>query len=152
VFRYCSKNIGFFPFAAADMKKHWIEYSQRWRPSSMSYWVHVETDDRPWFTSTSFDPPLPGPIAGKGYPQYFVEFDGYTFEFASLDEIRVCIATLGQKLLPTTIRLSQQRGGDLGPSSHWLSRLSPKTKPWRYRERAVAYLQKSLESFQCEVL
>jgi tetratricopeptide (TPR) repeat protein len=41
------------------MKKHWIEYSQQWQPSSMSYWVHVETDGRSWFTATSFDPPLP---------------------------------------------------------------------------------------------
>ncbi len=133
------------------MKKHWIEYADRWRPGPMSYWVHVETDGRPWHAASQFAPPLPGPVAGKGYARFFVEFDGCTFEFASLDELRVCISTLGQKLLPTTIRLSQQRGGGMGPNSHWLSRLPAKAKPWRYRRRAVAYLTKSLEFFQTKL-
>ena len=117
----------------------------------MSYWVHVEVDGSQWHESSEFEPPLPGPVAGKGYPRFFVEFDGCTFEFASLAELRVCITTLGQKLLPTTIRLSKDRGSSMGPNSHWLSRLPPRTKPWRYRERAVAYLAKSLAEFEREV-
>ena len=114
------------------MKKHWIEYSDEWHPGPMSYWVHIETGGD-WHSSTNHEPPLPGPKPGKGYPQFFVEFDGFTFDFASLDELRVCISTLGQKLLPTTKRLSQERRGGMGPNSHWLSRLPAKTKPWRYR-------------------
>lgn len=133
------------------MKKRWIEYLDDWQPSPMSYWVHIESDGCDWRVATKFDPPLPGPVAGKGYPRFFVEFDGCVFEFASLAELRVCISTLGQKLLPTTIRLSQDRGSGLGPNSHWLSRLPKKTKPWRYRERAVAYLEKSLDHFQREI-
>ena len=133
------------------MKKHWIEFVEDWQPGPMTYWVHVEADSRPRHKSRKFDPPIPSAVAGKGFARFFVEFDGCTFEFASLDELRVCISTLGKKLLPTTIRLSQDRGGGMGPNSHWLSRLPPKTKPWRYRERAVAYMQRSLADVQREV-
>jgi len=136
---------------SSKMKKHWITYIEEWQPGPMTYWVHVEADGRPWQESSIFDPPLPSPVAGKGFPRFWIEFNGCTFEFASLDELRVCISTLGQKLLPTTIRLSQDRGGGMGPNSHWLSRLPPKTKPWRYRQRAVAYMDKSLTYFQSEV-
>jgi hypothetical protein len=58
-------NIGIlaeFLFEDTDMKKHWIEYSLRWQPSSLIYWVHVETDGRSWFTATFFAPLLPVPI------------------------------------------------------------------------------------------
>ena len=133
------------------MKNRWITFTDKWQPSPLSYWVHVESDGRPWHAAAEFDPPLPRPVPGQGFARYYIEFDGCTFEFASLDELRTCIATLRQKLLPTTIRLSQDRGGEMGPNSHWLSRLPAKTKPWRYRERAVAYMEKSLAHFQREV-
>lgn len=130
------------------MKKRWITYDENWRSSPMSYWVHIEADGRPWHAASRFEPPLPSPVPGKGFPRFHVEFNGCTFEFASLDELRACIATLGQKLLPTTIRLARDRGGDMGPNSHWLSWLPPKAKPWRYRQPAVAYLEKSLAWFE----
>jgi hypothetical protein len=65
--------------------------------------------------------------------------------------MRDAIETLGKKLLPTTIRLAKDRGGELGPKSHWLSKLPAKAKPWRYREKAVKYLLRSLADFEKEL-
>jgi hypothetical protein len=117
----------------------------------MSFWVHRELGNRGWSESTEFDPPLPGPVAGRGFATFCVEFNGVTFRFASLDELRVCIATLSKKLLPATRRLSAERGSGMGPNSHWLSRLPAKAKPWRYRERAARYLERALADFESEV-
>lgn len=130
------------------MKQRWIEYTPTWRPGPLSYWVHVEQDGQAWCDAERFEPPLPNPVPGSGYARFFVEFKGHRFEFASLDELRACIEILGRKLLPTTLRLTKDRGGDLGPNQHWLSRMPPKTKPWRFREPAVAYLIASLADFQ----
>ena len=121
------------------MKRHWIEYTEQWTHGPMTYWVHVES------VPGKFDPPAPVLVAGKGYPVYYVEVDGFTFQFASLDEIRLCIEVLGKKLLPNTIRLAQQRGVD--PDEHWLRKMPDDTKPWRYREKAVKYLAKALRDF-----
>jgi hypothetical protein len=133
------------------MKRHWIEYREQWTPSPLSYWVHIEADGHDWHDAREFDPPLPFPIEHHGYPVYWVECDGVTFQFSSLDEMRVAIETLGKKLLPTTIRLAKDRGGELGPESHWLSKLPVKAKPWRYREKAVKYLLRSLADFEKEL-
>lgn len=78
---------------------------------------------------------------------FMVEFDGFTFRFASLAELDVCVATLSQKVLPTTRRLSAERDTEMGPNSHWLSRLPKDTKSWRYREQAVRYLMETREDF-----
>ena len=56
------------------------------------------------------------------------------------------VETLGKKLLPSTMRLAQERGGD--PSEHWLRKMPEHTKPWRYREKAVNYLAKALAAFE----
>jgi hypothetical protein len=112
----------------------------------MTYWVHVPVDGS-FYSAEVFDPPLPPVIGGKGYPVFLIEVDGFTWRFSSLAELRACITTLAQKHLPTTIRLSEERGG-AGPNGHWLSRLPRKTKSWRYRERAVAYMQKVLADFE----
>ncbi len=110
----------------------------------MTYWVHVPSQTDP----TEVTPPLPVAVAEKGFPLYCVEVDGFTFQFASLDEMRVCIETLGKKLLPNTLRLAKDRGGD--PDQHWLRKMPNETKPWRYREKAVKYLAKALRDFEKE--
>jgi hypothetical protein len=104
-------------------------------------------DGKSFYGAATFDPPLPPAIGGKGYPVFLIEVDGFTFRFSSLAELRVCIMTLAQKHLPTTIRLSQEPGGT-GPNGHWLSRLPRETKSWHYRERAVAYMQKAFADFE----
>jgi hypothetical protein len=116
----------------------------------MTFWVHREVGDGPWYEADDFDPPRQPAVPGRGYPVFRVEIDGFTFEFASLAEVRVCIDILGKKLLPRTLDLSRVRSPKKGPNSHWLSRLPAKVKTWRYREAAVIYLRKALESFEKE--
>ncbi|MEO0814350.1 MAG: hypothetical protein AAFY60_15920 [Myxococcota bacterium] len=115
----------------------------------MSFWVHVEAENPgdAWVHATAYEPPLPRPVAGHGYARYFVEFDEMVFEFSSLAELRVCIEVLSKKNLPTSVQLSDERPGTMGPNSHWLSRLPGRTKAWKFREPAVAYLQKCLEAW-----
>ena len=108
----------------------------------MTIWVHVPSDA----DSKVLNPPAPNLIPGKGYAVYYVEVEGFTFQFASLSEMRVCIDTLGKKLLPNTLRLAQERGGD--PHEHWLRKMPDQTKPWRCREKMVKYLEKVLEEFE----
>ncbi|MBI3407517.1 MAG: hypothetical protein HY040_04075 [Planctomycetes bacterium] len=129
------------------MKRHWITYTDQWVAGSMSYWVHREADGRPWHEAKIFDPPLPRPVPCKGYPCYHVEVNGVIFHFSSPQEIATCLEVLSLKLLPTTIRLAKQRGTGIGPNQHWLSRLPPKAKPWRYRQKAVKYLRKAQAQF-----
>ena len=136
----------------ALMKRHWIEYTEKWMPGPLSYWVHIEADGCDWYNAQFFQPPLPFPVPDKGFPTFWIECDGVMFQFASLDELRACIDILSRKLLPTTIRLAQDRGGNVGPSRHWLSKLPLQAKPWRYREKAVKYLARSLADFEREIL
>ena len=120
------------------MKRHWIEFEET-RPSCpMTFWVHRVVDDAPWHEAQEFDPPRQPVVPGRGYPVFKVECDGFTFEFASLCEIRACIETLAQK----------ERGTAKGPNSHWVSRLPASVKSWKYREKAVAYLGEALKEFE----
>ena len=128
-----------------DMKTFRNEYTEHWRRGPMTFWVHVEADGRHWREAKESNPPAPRPVPGKGYPYYFVEVDGFTFEFASLDEMDVCIETLSQKLLPSTQRETNARG--TGPSPHWLNRLPAGTHSWRYRKKAVGVLREARERF-----
>ncbi len=131
------------------MKSYRIEYTASWQRGPMTFWVHAEADGRPWHQAEVFDPPAPGPVPGKGYPRFFVEVGGFTFEFASLAELDVCVATLSRKALPATDRETQARG--TGPSPHWLNRLPPGTHSWRYRQKAVKVLREAREHFAAEV-
>ncbi len=127
------------------MKRHWIEYTDKRKQGPMTCWVHVPGGADP----TDVNPPYPVAIPDKGFPFYYVEVDGFVFRFASLDEMQVCIDTLGRKLLPNTKRLARDRGGD--PNTHWLRKMPDETKPWRYREKAVKYLTNALRSFEKEL-
>ena len=119
----------------------------------MSYWVHVEADGKPNYAATRFDPPRPWPIAGRGYARFHVEAEGVTLYFVSLDELRVCIATLSQRVLPSTLGETRQRGvtNGPGPNGHWLSRLPAKILPWTRRWRLVKYLRECLADFEVEL-
>lgn len=128
------------------MKKYYVVYNERWTPSPLSFWVHIETDGQPWHRAATFHPPLPNAIAGKGYPYYFVEFDTFIFEFASIEEIDVCIAILQQRNLPSTDTETERR--ETGPGAHWLNKLPGHVRPWRYRGRAVKYLRKARGDFK----
>ncbi len=132
------------------MKRHWIEYGEQWTPGPMSYWGHRETDGKPWSEAKLFDPPKPSPAGGRGFARYFVEVEGVVFYFASLDELRVCIAMLEHRVLPSTLKETAARGVrkfGIGPNRHWLSRLPARVLVWRRRARVVNYLRRSLGTF-----
>ena len=123
------------------MKRFWIEHLPTMPVGPMTFWVHRAVDDRPWHLAEEFDPPRPGSVAGLGYPVLHVECDGFTFTFASVAELDVCIETLHEKLLRRTLDLSRRRGTGVGPNSPWLSRLPSRVKAWGYRDKAVRYLR-----------
>ncbi|MGC1274822.1 MAG: hypothetical protein WBC44_14035 [Planctomycetaceae bacterium] len=133
------------------MKRQWIEYRDEWSREPMTYWVHREADGKPWYEAEVFDPPRPVPVPGRGWPVYFAEIDGFTFRFASLAEMEVCIETLSRKVLPTTRRLTEERATCYGPNHHWLSRMPKGTKSWSYRQKAVTYLRMAKRQFEQEV-
>ena len=109
----------------------------------MRRWVH-RLINSPKRGESVFDPPPPPPIPGKGFPAYFVEFDGFVFRFSSLDELDVCINVLGQKNLPN---VEAEWRGQSGPGSHWLNKLPGRVLPWSYREPAVKYVRESRDEF-----
>ena len=117
----------------------------------MTSWVHRAVDGSARREATDFEPPLQPVVPGRGYPRFHVELDGFTFRFASLAELRECMRVLGQRVLPTSLALSEAWGTGAGPNSHWLSRLPATVTPWRYRERAVRYLGKARLAFEKEI-
>lgn len=130
------------------MTRHWVEYGDAWAAGPLSFWVHVEVDGRPWNRAARFDPPLPGPVPGRGYARFYAEVEGFTFYFASLEEVRACIRVLGQRVLPTTVREASERRGGVGPNPHWLSRLPSRLLPWRRRQKIVRYLKEAYADFR----
>lgn len=117
----------------------------------MTYWVHIATDGWPWARAQVFEPPNPKPVPGRGFPVFFVEFDTALLCFSSLDELRVCIHTLSQRVLPSNLILTRKRGGSYGPSNHWLNRLPLRTMTWPCRQKVVKYLKASLADFEAEI-
>jgi len=59
--------------------------------------------------------------------------------------MRVCIDTLGKKLLPNTLRLAQECGGDRMNIGY---EECLTIEPWRCREKMVNYLEKVLDEFE----
>lgn len=114
----------------------------------MTYWVHVPADGRAWTDAQVFDPPAPRPVPGRGFPVFIVEFDRALLRFSSLAELRVCLHTLSQRVLPSNLRLTRKRGTGYGPSNHWLNRLPLRAMTWPYRQKVVKYLKASLAEFE----
>jgi hypothetical protein len=79
------------------MKRHWVEFAEHSTAGPITYWVHVPFRDDP----NRLIPPRPALVPDKRSPVYYAEVDGFTFQFALLGELRVCIGVLGKKLLPT---------------------------------------------------
>lgn len=126
------------------MSRWKITYHKHRKLSPLSYWVHQGTDknDRAYRECTTFEPPFPNKIVGKGHPYLKVAILGAELEFASMTELEHCITILSRKVLPTTISLSKARGTGYGPNNHWLSRFPAHLKSWAKRERLVATLKK----------
>lgn len=91
----------------------------------MTYWVH----------GNDYSPVKERSL--RGFRRYYVQVNGFQFEFSTLEELEVCRKTLGQKLLPPSY-----------PNQHWLSRLPGWTKSWRFRSRAVHALETAHRLFR----
>ncbi len=124
------------------MKKASVLYLDAYQATPLSFWTHRPLDAEVWADAKRFDPPLPGPVAGRGWAQLVVELDGVVVRFSSAAELDHFIDVLSRDPLPTTRRLSELRGTTLGPNRHWLSRLPSRAKPRDFRRRLVAYLQR----------
>jgi len=133
------------------MKKRHIVYSPNWQEGPMTYWVHVPADGRAWGKAQVFDPPAPSPVPGRGFPIFVIEFDRAVLQFSSPAELRVCIHTLSQRVLPSNLLLTRKRGSGYGPSNHGLNRLPLRAMTWPYRQKVVKYLKASLAKFEKEI-
>jgi hypothetical protein len=125
------------------MKKLYVLFTPEFLPSPVSFWAHQHIGSDVWRGATSYEPPLPNPIPGKGWARIEVELDGVILEFASAHEIAHVIDVLSKNPLPSTRRLSEERGTSHGPNSHWLSRLPAKAKSQKFRQRLVKFLKKA---------
>ncbi len=136
-----------FTISASTMKTRTVRYTAAYAPTPLSFWVHRHRDARVWSASHEFDPPLPTPVPGRGYPRLEIEFQRVFLYFASLEELDHAIAVLSANPLPSTRRLSRLRGTAAGPNRHWLSRLPGRAKSHKFRRRLVAYLCSARDAF-----
>jgi hypothetical protein len=116
-----------------------IEYRADPVRSPLTPWVHRGVDG-PYWQATKFDPPMPHPAPGRGYPLWRVEHRGRTLVFASPEEIEHAIDILGRKILPVTRDLGRPYRA---VNSHWLSRLHSSFKPWKVRQDLVKRLKQA---------
>ncbi|HOY77675.1 MAG TPA: hypothetical protein PLN33_07705 [Hyphomonadaceae bacterium] len=116
-----------------------IEYRPAPVPTPITPWAHRGVDG-PYYKATVFDPPMPKPVHGKGYPIWIIEHRGRELYFASPQEIEHAADILGRKILPTSRELGQPY---LAVNAHWLSRLHASFKPWKVRQELVKRLKQA---------
>jgi len=119
-----------------------VEYREKPVRTPITPWVHRGVDGG-YHRSTVFDPPLPRPVHGKGYPVWFVDHRGRSLVFASHEEIDHVVDVLGRKILPSSRELGQAY---LAVNSHWLSGLHASFKPWKVRQELVKRLKQAPEA------
>ena len=123
------------------MSKWRIEYRDEFKGTPVSFWVHKNLDDMVWTQANRFDPPLPAPVADKGYRYLVVDALGTELEFASVEEAEHVLSVLSQKNMPSTTQLSRERTASYGPNRHWLSRFPCKLKPWSKRQKLIPLIE-----------
>ncbi|WP_372368904.1 hypothetical protein [Candidatus Uabimicrobium sp. HlEnr_7] len=123
------------------MKKWSIQFQEKYTGSPLTYWVHKAIGN------SKYEPPLPKPVAGKGFAVLIVEIAEIELFFSSVNEVDHFLEVISQKNMPTSMQLSKIRGASYGPNKHWLSRLPGKIKPWRKRQRLIKILEKARKEF-----
>jgi hypothetical protein len=78
---------------------------------------------------------------------YFVQVEGFTFEFHSIDQARACLDFYRRKIPPS----SRVSPADIGSADHWevqrwFERLPGELRRASKRTRVVAALEQALES------
>lgn len=121
------------------MKSHTILYHDAFTATPLSFWVHTNLDHEIWMHATDFDPPLPKPVPGKGWPMLTVAHNGLDLAFASAQELHHFMQVIAQNPLPTADQLSKSRGTGLS-TLHWLSRLPASAKSAPARKALFDYL------------
>jgi hypothetical protein len=116
-----------------------IEYRDHPIRSPLTPWVHRGLDG-PYWRATVFDPPMPRPVHGKGYPMWVLDHRGRSLIFVSPEEIAHAIDILDRKILPLTRDLGKPHRA---VNSHWLSRLHSTFKPWKVRQELVKRLKQA---------
>ena len=130
------------------MSRWRLEFEPAYRATPVSFWVHRQRDQEVWADAVQFEPPLPSPIAGKGFPRLIIDAFGVELEFASLQEAVHVRQVLAQKNMPTSAQLAAKRQSSLGPNSHWLSRLPAQLKAWRKREKLLPILDEGIRAME----
>jgi len=125
-----------------------IEYRAEYTPTPMSFWVHKHLGSEVWADADAYEPSLPKPIPGRGFPILFVAVAEVELQFASMEEVDHFLSVVRQKNMPSTIALSRQRGANHGPNAHWLSRLPARLKSWSRREKLIPLIQRAREDYR----
>jgi hypothetical protein len=112
-----------------------------WRDTPLAYWVHKEVPAGNWRAAPSYLPAAPKPHGRKGYPFLVVDFGRATLEFSSAEQLSHFVEVLSATPLPTSRRLSADRGAAVGPNGHWLSRLPSTLKSPKTRAQLVEALE-----------
>jgi hypothetical protein len=126
------------------MAKVTVTYSKEKVVSPLSFWVHKAVDAAVWQAATTYDPPMPVPVLGRGYPQYQIEYRGHLLFFSSKEEITHCIDVLSQKLLPATRELAHRAGYPDYQHLHWLAKWPGDLKSWGERQQIIKLLRRLL--------
>jgi len=124
------------------MAKYWLEYTEKYEESPLSFWVHKPIDADIWKDANKFDPPLPNKIIGKGYKIYKIEYKGCEFCYSSLEEIEHCISVLGNKVLKTTRELANNSWVKGYQHLHWLTKWPGNHKSYKDRQEMIKLLNK----------
>ena len=104
------------------MAKYWVGYTEKFKQSPVTCWVHKPIDSDGWISATKFEPSLPQKISGKGYPVYKIEYKGYELVFSTKWEIEHCISVLNKRVLPTTYKLAKESWMKGYQHIHWLTK------------------------------
>lgn len=102
----------------------------------VSRFVHRPVDGA-YPSATTFEPPFPAPVAGKGHPLWKLEHRGHELYFASPEEIAHVVSVLGQRVLPKPRVLGAEQSA---VNSHWLSRMDKAWLSWKVRQEIVRRL------------
>lgn len=131
---------------------HRFLHADDWRTFPMAFWVHVPqgTDWLHAAIDGDYLPPAPRRIPGKGYPVLAVEVEDETLLFSSPAQLQVFLDTLATKPRPSTRRLSELRGANHGPNSHWLSRLPAWMKGPGFRDKILPKLRRLQQEIAVE--
>jgi len=130
------------------MKKWRIEFTEEYKPSPLSFWVHKHLDNEVWPHAKQYEPALPTGIPTKGFPRLIVDALGVELDFASVEEVEHFLDIVSQKNMPASTQLSQKREVTYGPNGHWLSSLPAKLKPWSKREKYIKTVEGGLGDFK----